>query len=111
MFAFDESLFAFAYATPPFAFALLFDRSTTRELGRIHLYFLWGLMRDGHLKRPVPHSPYLHHAAIDADLYAATLSAHRIVPRKARREPQFGFAFDESLLAIAYATPPLATAL
>ena len=27
----DESLFAFAYETPPNAFALLFDRYTTRE--------------------------------------------------------------------------------
>ena len=27
---FDESLFAFAYETPPNAFALLFDRYTTR---------------------------------------------------------------------------------
>lgn len=29
-FVFDESLFAFAYETPPNAFALLFDRYTTR---------------------------------------------------------------------------------
>lgn len=36
-FVFDESLFVFAYATPPFAFALLFDRNTTRCLWEIHL--------------------------------------------------------------------------
>lgn len=31
VFVFDESLFAFTYATPPFVFALLFERLTTRE--------------------------------------------------------------------------------
>lgn len=39
VFVFDESLFVFAYATPPFAFALLFDRYTTRCLWEIHLFF------------------------------------------------------------------------
>lgn len=29
-FEFDEALFAFAYDTPPFEFALLFERQTTR---------------------------------------------------------------------------------
>lgn len=87
MFAFDESLFAFAYATPPFAFALLFDRSTTRELGRICQYVNYrGPMRDGHFERPVPHSPHIY-AAIAAALYSATDAAQRIAPRKARREP------------------------
>lgn len=38
-FEFDGALFAAEYDTPPFAFALLFDRSTTRELGRICQYF------------------------------------------------------------------------
>lgn len=43
VFVFDESLFVFAYATPPFAFALLFDRYTTRCLWEIHLlYFQMG---------------------------------------------------------------------
>ncbi len=30
-FVYDESLFAYAYETPPNAYALLFDRYTTRE--------------------------------------------------------------------------------
>lgn len=36
-FVFAESLFAFAYATPPFVLALLFERYTTRAaLGEIY---------------------------------------------------------------------------
>lgn len=42
VFVFEESLFVFAYATPPFAFALLFDRYTTRCLWEIHLCFSMG---------------------------------------------------------------------
>ena len=30
VFEFEEALFAFAYARPPFAFELLFDRKTQR---------------------------------------------------------------------------------
>lgn len=36
-FVFDESLFEFAYDTPPFAFALLYDRQTTRPYGGFRL--------------------------------------------------------------------------
>ena len=86
MFAFDESLFAFAYATPPFAFALLFDRSTTRELGRIHHLFFFEFNAGNHLKRS-PASLTQFYAAIGAALYSSTLFAHRIFPLKARREP------------------------
>ena len=39
-FVFDESLFAFAYETPPFAFALLFDRYTTRVYMRKSAFVL-----------------------------------------------------------------------
>lgn len=39
-FVFEESLFAFAYATPPFVFELLFDRRTTRVLCRFPPDFL-----------------------------------------------------------------------
>ena len=39
-FVFDESLFAFAYETPPNAFALLFDRYTTRVYMRKSAFVL-----------------------------------------------------------------------
>ena len=39
-------------------------------------------------------------------LNADTLVAMTIAPRKASRQPMFVFAFDESLFAFAYATPP-----
>ena len=41
-FVFDESLFAFAYETPPNAFALLFDRYTTRVYMRKSAFVLSG---------------------------------------------------------------------
>ena len=43
-------------------------------------------------------------------LYAATLCALTILPRKARREPTFVFANDASLFAYASDTPPFAFA-
>lgn len=43
-------------------------------------------------------------------LYAATLCALTILPRKARREPTFAFAYEASKLAFAYETPPYAFA-
>ena len=43
-------------------------------------------------------------------LYAATLTAFTIRPRKARREPTFAFAIEASLLAFAPDTPPSAYA-
>ena len=43
-------------------------------------------------------------------LYATTLCALTSLPRKARREPTFVYAFDAPLLAIAFDTPPLAYA-
>ena len=43
-------------------------------------------------------------------LYATTLCAFTIWPRKARREPTSAFAFEASLLAFALETPPLAYA-
>ena len=44
-------------------------------------------------------------------LYATTLCALTSLPRKARREPTFAFAFEASLFALAYETPPYAYAL
>ena len=41
VFAFDESLFAFAYETPPLAFALLFDRYTHQCYGKIRLCVIY----------------------------------------------------------------------
>ena len=43
-------------------------------------------------------------------LYAATLCALTSLPRKARREPPFAFAYEASLLAFACETPPYAYA-
>ena len=39
-FAFDDALFAFAYARPPLALALLFERPTTRHVVTIYLFVL-----------------------------------------------------------------------
>ena len=44
-------------------------------------------------------------------LYATTLCALTSLPRKARREPTYVFAFDASLFAFAFDTPPFALAL
>ena len=43
-------------------------------------------------------------------LYATTLCALTSLPRKARREPTFVYAFDAPSLAFAYDTPPHASA-
>ena len=43
-------------------------------------------------------------------LYAATLCALTSLPRKERREPTYVYAFDASLLASAFDTPPFAYA-
>ena len=44
-------------------------------------------------------------------LKAATLPAQRIMPLKASRTPMSALAYDESLTAYAYETPPNAFAL
>ena len=51
------------------------------------------------------------YATSTAALYAATLSATTILPRKARRDPTYECELDESLPAFAYDTPPPAYAL
>ena len=43
-------------------------------------------------------------------LYATTLCALTSLPRKARHEPTYAYAFDASLLAFAFDTPPNALA-
>ena len=55
-------------------------------------------------------APVFDHAFSTIALYASTLSALTIRPRKARREPRFAPEYDESLFALAYDTPPLAYA-
>ncbi len=61
---------------------------------------------------PIPiHTSSLDYARIAAALYSATLSAKTIFPLKARRDPPFALAPDESPLAYAHDTPPLAYAL
>lgn len=113
VFVFDESLFVFAYATPPFAFALLFDRYTTRCLWEIHLCFSKG----GRSNNKVASAPdftlfrsAFAYAISTIALNAATLFAMTIFPRKASREPMLVLAYDESLTVLAYATPPFAYA-
>lgn len=44
-------------------------------------------------------------------LKAATLPAQRMMPLKASRTPMLAPVYDESLLALAYETPPNALAL
>ena len=114
VFVFDESLFVFAYATPPFAFALLFDRYTTRCLWEIHLCFSNG----GRSNNKVASAPdftlfrsAFAYAISTIALNAATLFAMTIFPRKASREPMLVYELDEPLLALAHATPPYAFAL
>ena len=46
-----------------------------------------------------------------AALYAATLDALTIFPRKARRDPIFALEYEAPLYAYAYDTPPFAIAL
>lgn len=55
-------------------------------------------------------SLYAHAASLNA-LYAATLCALTISPRKASREPTYVSAYEASLYAYAYDTPPFAYAL
>ena len=50
------------------------------------------------------------YAISDNALYASTLCARTILPRKARREPTTALEYEASLLAYAYETPPLAYA-
>lgn len=114
VFVFDESLFVFAYATPPFAFALLFDRYTTRCLWEIHLCFSKG----GRSNNKVASAPdftlfrsAFAYAISTIALNAATLFAMTIFPRKASREPMTECVNDEPPLVCAYATPPPAPAL
>lgn len=113
VFVFDESLFVFAYATPPFAFALLFDRYTTRCLWEIHLCFSNG----GRSNNKVASAPdftlfrsAFAYAISTIALNAATLFAMTIFPRKASREPMCAYVTDESLYELAHATPPYASA-
>ena len=51
------------------------------------------------------------YATSTAALYAATLSATTILPRKARRDPTNVYEYDASLFAFAHDTPPFALAL
>ena len=113
VFVFDESLFVFAYATPPFAFALLCDRYTTRCLWEIHLCFSNG----GRSNNKVASAPdftlfrsAFAYAISTIALNAATLFAMTIFPRKASREPMYGSVLDEPPDVRAYATPPSALA-
>lgn len=114
VFVFDESLFVFAYATPPFAFALLFDRYTTRCLWEIHLCFSNGWRSNNKVASAPDFTLFrsaFAYAISTIALNAATLFAMTIFPRKASREPMLVYELDESLLELAHATPPYACAL
>ena len=54
---------------------------------------------------------FLAYATSTDALYAATLSATTILPRKARRDPTFAYESDASLYVCEYDTPPFAYAL
>lgn len=110
MFEFDEALFVFEYATPAFAFALLFDRPSTRPMGfstfprfalsslRFVLYLINVLQGD--FFKPPP-------------LYAfqGNSSSFAISPKKQSRPPQNVYEYDEALFVLEYATPAYASAL
>lgn len=76
-----------------------------RTLSEGHSFslFRFGSLRDRF-------SLYAHAASLNA-LYAATLCALTISPRKARRDPTTVFAYDASPSAYAHDTPPFAYAL
>lgn len=61
--------------------------------------------------RPLFRFGFFAHATSVNALNAATLCALTILPRKARRDPTYVYAFDASLYAYAYDTPPYAYAL
>lgn len=63
-----------------------------------------------HALRFVASLPLSVYATSTVALYAATLSATTILPRKARRDPKLAIAFDASKYAFAYDTPPFAFA-
>ena len=109
MFAFDESLFAFAYKTPPLAFALLFDRYTHQCFGKIRLlFFIFLYLRDVRKRdvsvvinannlHAIRFSPFRYALySFGNALNAATLIAMTMAPRKASRQPMYALAFDES---------------
>lgn len=79
------------------------------SLGESTIYF-FEFNAGNHLKRS-PASLTQFYAAIGAALYSSTLFAQRIFPLKARREPKYVYANDESTLAYANATPPYAYAM
>ena len=75
-------------------------------------YFLMSSCLRHHALRFVASLPFrfLAYATSTVALYAATLSATTILPRKARRDPTFALEYDASLFALAYDTPPYAYA-
>ena len=77
--------------TPFFGDSLIF----TRNIEKCHENF----QNSTGLRR------YLYQST-DSALNALTLSASRITPLKARREPQYELAYEASWAAFAYATPP-----
>lgn len=99
VYVYDESLYALAHATPPYAYALAFDRYTTRCLWEIHLCFSNG----GRSNNKVASAPdftlfrsAFAYAISTIALNALTLSAFTIFPRKASREPMVVNVNEES---------------
>lgn len=114
-FVFDASLFAFAYETPAFELALLLERFTTRaddDWGNLPFR---GAVAAGGLRPRVSfntiRSSSFVYAMASASKKAATFSVYSISPMKARRDPPHAYELDASLLAFAYETPALESAL
>lgn len=73
-------------------------------------YFLMSSCLRHHALRFVASLPLSVYATSTATLYAATLSATTILPRKARRDPTLALEPDASADAFAHDTPPRAFA-
>lgn len=115
-FVFDESLFAFAYETPPNAFALLFDRYTTRVYMRKSAFVLFG-STGARLTFRTPALPAQRFTLLFFLLICliygfkgrdAARPAYYAL--KASRTPMDASVFDESLFAYAHDPPPNAFA-
>ena len=132
--AYEESLLASAIDIPPLAPALLHERKTTRLSGNSTLWganvpFFKSITRifckiDGLTPvfafqtgetferfNALSLRSRLRYAMAINSLNALTLIARTMIPRKARREPMYALAYEESLLASAIDIPPLAPAL
>lgn len=105
VFEFEEALFAFVYASPPFEFALLFARPTTRQDDTFRLSFSAQGGRAAASQQPI--EPIKHIVPI---VYSFSSSSKMIVVPtgglKARRAPLLVYESEEAKFAFAYTSPP-----